>query len=274
MNLYRWRQLPAHSDRARKPSNHYFRRMPKTDSSFMRTLLAEFTVTFLFIFTICANGLNEGRLGVNTGSVSAGISTGLCSVALIYTFGPLSGAHFNPAVTVGAMVGGKMDVVSGLLYIIVQIAAACAAVGSLIGLFPGAANDTLTSLTLKVGDSATVAQAVGFEILMAFILVIVIYGTAMGLKVEESAQDTEISDISGEIAANKSRLNFAPIAIGFTLGFLCFLGGSVSGGAFNPARALAPALLSLTFGNVWIYLVGDCIGGALAAVLYMYVLRK
>lgn len=268
-------QLPESPDRAPNTLTHTPTLMPKFDGKFIKTLSAEFLVTFLFILTICANALNDARKGVNTGSVSAGVSTGMCAVAIIYAFGGLSGAHFNPAVTVGAIVGGKMDPVTGICYILVQLLAATASVGALIGLYPEKSEETLTRLLLKPNEQSTTIQAVCFEALMSFILVIIIYGSAMGLKTASDATDIESQDEQSElIANNKAKLNFAPIAIGFALGFLCFIGGTVSGGAFNPARAFGPALLLVNFSSFWIYAVGDCIGGAVAAVVYMYVLRK
>ncbi len=240
----------------------------KFDFPTIKSLTAEFLCTFIFIFTICSNGLNEARTGVSTAAVSAGVSTGFAATAIIFAFGGLSGAHFNPAVTIGAIIGRKIDVVQGLFYIVLQLVAALLAVSTLIFLFPE--TGVADSLVLKVGENANVAQAVCFEFLMTFILVFVIYATAMGLKTTSTDSDVESQDEQMElIAENKEKLKFAPIAIGLTLGFLCFLGGTVSGGAFNPARATAPALLSGDLSDVWIYWVGDLLGAIVAALLYM-----
>jgi glycerol uptake facilitator-like aquaporin len=249
--------------------------MPKFDVLFCKKAAAEFLVTFLFIFTICANGLNEARSGAAIGAVGSGISTGFAAVALIYCFGGLSGAHFNPAVTVGAVVGSRMDPITGLVYIVVQVIAGIAAVGSLIGLFPDSKEKTLERLILAPVNGVDTLQAVGMEFVLSFILVMVVYGSAMGLKVARSELDIESQEEHEEmINNNKKRLNFAPIAIGLTLGFLCFLGGTISMGAFNPSRATAPAVLSGTYKNLWIYWLGDILGGATAAVVYQYVLRQ
>lgn len=71
-----------------------------------------------------------------------------------------------------------------------------------------------------------------------------------------------------------SKAGFAPIAIGFTLGFLCFVGGSTSGGAFNPARAFAPALLSWNWGEHWVYWLGDFSGAAAAGLIQGFFAAK
>lgn len=234
------------------------------DKPMLRALAAEFLCTFIFIFTICSQGLHPW------GAASSAIATSLVAVAIIYAFGGLSGAHFNPAVTVGAMVGGKIDPIKGAMYIVLQLAAALLAVLALMGFYPSLS--VAPDLVLKPPSVTSLPAAIGMEFLLSFILVLVIYCTAMGVRTTPSSQDVESQEETTElIASNRQRMNFAPIAIGFTLGFLCFLGGDISGGAFNPARATAPALLALDLGNVWIYWVGDVLGGAAAAGLYMSV---
>lgn len=235
-----------------------------------KALIGEFLCTFIFIFTICANKLSEGRQGVHLGSLGAGVSTAFVAVAIIYTFGGHSGAHFNPAVTLGAVVGRKINPIMGILYIVLQLLAACAAVGTLIFLYPG--SKVADALLLAPDKDATLAEAVAMEATLTFILVLVIYGTAMGVRTATKEADLESAaeEDAELLTSNKQRMNFAPIAIGLTLGFLCFLGGSVSGGAFNPARATAPALLTWKFTNLWIYWAGDLLGASLAAVLYHF----
>lgn len=242
------------------------------DSRTIRSLGAEFLCTFIFIFCICGNGLNEmknemkGAVAVKIGSIGGAISTAFVAVAIIYAFGPHSGAHFNPAVTAGAMIGGKIDPVLGVLYIVLQLLAGVAAVGLWAFFFPdsGAAK----ALLLSPPSGVNLIAAVVMEALLSFILVLVIYNTAMGVKIEAPEGDIESGEEQAALLAqNRARLNFAPIAIGLTLGFLCFLGGHVSGGAFNPSRATAPAVLTMDFDSLWIYWVGDLCGAVLAAVI-------
>jgi aquaporin related protein len=249
--------------------------MPKFDVHYIRRVAAEFLVTYLFIFTICCNGLSDARSGGAGGSLGSGVSTGFAAVALIYCFGGLSGAHFNPAVTVGAMAGLKMDIVTGLCYIAVQTAAGIAAVATLIGLFPEAKDNTLKALLLAPPDGVSNWQAFGMEFVLTFMLVMVIYGSAMGLKTVITDTDIESQDEKAElISINKMRLNFAPIAIGLALGYLCFLGGSISGGAFNPSRATAPAVLYGDYSKLLIYWGGDLLGAIVAALVYTHVLTN
>lgn len=207
----------------------------------------------------------------NLGSLLPAIGTGFVAVAIIYTFGSLSGAHFNPAVTVGALIGGKIDPILAALYIILQLLAGFAAVGLLSYLHPHTNAAAYLVLEPKGGH----AQAVVMEAVLTFILVLVIYGTAMGVKTTNSSTDIESQEEQAELlASNRAKMNFAPIAIGLTLGFLCLLGGSVSGGAFNPVRATAPALLAGKLGNLWIYWVGDIMGGSMAAIVYHFFFER
>lgn len=223
----------------------------------IKALTGEFFVTYLFIFTICMNGIaNPGNV------VAGGVSTGFAAIALIYSFGAISGAHFNPAVTVGAMIGQKIDPIKGVLYIVLQLVAALAAVGTVMGFVPG----SVAKLVLAPAEGVNVGAAIGMEAILTFILVFVIYATALGVNPDSKSLDGDSK------AADKAdaKMNFAPIAIGLALGFLCFLGGSVSGGCFNPARAMAPAVLANNYSKVWIYWVGDLIGASAAAVLHTY----
>lgn len=158
-------------------------------------------------------------------------------------------------------------------------------------------------VTIPEGGSRT--RAFFMELILTFILVFVIFATAIGYEkesappkitqlqfrpdVEAGGRDIEIGEDENEglfTSAAKDNENefqrtiqvyseessgtgpFAAIAIGLTLGFLCYLGGSVSGGAFNPARVFGPALLSLNFSYNYIYWLGDFAGAALAAIIY------
>lgn len=245
--------------------------MFKLDLRTLKALVAEFICTFIFIFTICGSALDSRYMVANLGSLIPAVCTAFVAVAIIYTFGGLSGAHFNPAVTLGALIGSKIDPIRGVLYIILQLLAGTAAVGMLGFLHPR----TKAAEHLLLTPQGTILEAVVMEAILTFILVMVIYGTAMGVKVEAGHTDIETPDEQTElIAANKAKLNFAPIAIGLTLGFLCFLGGRVSGGAFNPARATAPAIIAGKFTDLWIYWVGDASGAIAAAAFYHFFFER
>lgn len=217
----------------------------------MKALLGEFMVTYLFFSAAYNSGT---ALGV-----------ALAAVGLIYAFGGISGAHFNPAVTVGALIGGKIDVVQGILYIVLHLIAGVAAAATFhftkgVVLVPNVSlkDDMIRSLSL--------------EVLTTFILVFVIYAVAMGVNTDSKSLDGDNS----EREAAKAKLNFAPIAIGFTLGFLCFFEHA----SFNPAAATGPFLYKLMtdyehfgfnqlapLGIIW---AGDLVGAAVAALLWNF----
>lgn len=247
--------------------------MVQFDRPMVKALAAEFLCTFIFIFTLCANTLNDARITISSvGTVGSALSTAFVSIAIIYAFGCFSGAHFNPAVTIGALVGGKIDPIKALLYVILQLIAAIAAVGLLMYLFPG---NVAKQLLLFPGKEVSNTMAWAFEFILTFILVFVVYSTAFGIKTKPDESDVECQDEQAEIIAmNRHRLNFAPLAIGLTLGFLCFLGSTISGGGFNPARATAPALLATNFDYLWIYWTADVTGACFAAALYTFFFAK
>lgn len=207
-----------------------------------KALIGEFLVTYLFLFGAHWGGLHAQTLQA--------LNIFLSATAYIYTFGGISGAHFNPAVTVGALVGQKIDIVQGVLYIVLQCVAGIAAAGTVMGLDKGLA------AKMAPAPVSDIARAIGLEALSTFILVFVIYATAMGVSSKGIDEDGK---------AVEAKKNFAPIAIGAALGFLCFYGAF-----FNPAAALGPAVVTMKFGTVWIPFVGDFVGAAMAAALHTY----
>jgi len=156
-----------------------------------------------------------------------------------------------------------------------------------VGSFPDKTNTFNKATTLNlivVNISAYAGPGVAFvmEVILSFILVYVIFATAFDTVDTKNAitlQQEGVSKTSnGRKVVDKSvgrnltiyttsgntKAGFAPLAIGFTLGFLTFVGGSVSGGAFNPARAFGPAIVSGNWDNHWVYWFGDFCGAALA----------
>jgi glycerol uptake facilitator-like aquaporin len=272
---------------------------PDFDAATFRCLAAEFIATFTFLFLAMGAGLNL-LANADSNSAVSGIAVGLGAVAVIYSFGGLSGAHFNPAVTFGSMVGLRMNIFKGLMYIVVQVLAAFAATGLLMFLYPEI--DVAVALTLAPHEN--IIRAVLIEMIMSFFLVMTIYGTALGKaptvreRKEQSEMPTSTADTTkgatparaveeGQAGSSKEAQHtiehteepveagtydpnkpFAGLAIGFMLGCLCYIGGWVSGGAFNPARATAPAVMAGNIGQLWVYWVGDLLGALLAAGIY------
>lgn len=151
--------------------------------------------------------------------------------------------------------------------------------------FPRASPDLaiVQELVVVPAAGASIAGSFLMEFLLTFILVYVIFATAFDT-VNNSPTTVRLMDDKGNAVSQKSAKNltiytasgnskagFAPLSIGLTLGFLCFLGGGVSGGAFNPARVLGAGLFAGNYQNhwayMWIYWLGDFLGAACAALL-------
>lgn len=210
-----------------------------------RRLLAEFLGTYAMIFAgtgaIVVNQLSGGALTHQ----GVALAWGLVVMVMIYTFGDLSGAHLNPAVSIAFTAAGRFSPRDLTPYLLVQVAGALAASTTLRLLFP--ANATLGS-TLPSGS---IGQSVTMEFLLALILMTVI------LNVSHGAKEKGIT---------------AGIAVGATIGLEALVAGPVCGASMNPARSLAPALVSGHPDHLWIYLVAP-IAGALAAVPLFSLLR-
>ena len=203
----------------------------------MTKLAAEFFGTFALVFA------GTGAIVVNDvtgGAVThAGIALtfGLVVLAMIYTVGDVSGAHLNPAVTLGFFAARRCGLTTVLSYIASQLLGATAASLLLRFLFP--ANATL-GITLPAGS---VLQSFVLEIVLTFILMWVI------LSVSTGAKEKGIT---------------AGIAVGSVIGLEAMFAGPISGASMNPARSAGPALVAMHFENLWIYLVAPVLGALLA----------
>jgi aquaporin NIP len=200
-------------------------------------LAAEFFGTFALVFA------GTGAIVVNDvtgGAVThAGIALtfGLVVLAMIYTVGDVSGAHLNPAVTLGFFAAGRCGMTTVLSYITSQLLGATAASLLMRVLFPQ--NETL-GITLPAGSAL---QSFILEVVLTFILMWVI------LSVSTGAKEKGIT---------------AGIAVGSVIGLEAMFAGPISGASMNPARSFGPALVSMHFECLWIYLVAPTLGALLA----------
>ncbi|KAJ3035540.1 hypothetical protein HDV00_003694 [Rhizophlyctis rosea] len=246
----------------------------------LRAVFGEGLCTFLFLFIVEATSVNNSRQETPENLTLACVSTAFCSIALIYSFADVSGAHFNPAVTFATIVTGKVSLRKGLAFWAIQLFAAIWSTIALYIVFPNAPkgyNNIAESVVVNVSDDSHLLNAFCMEIMMTFVLVYVIFATAFdtvdtgnNIKVKEKGEGGGDADRSiGKsltiyTTSGNTKAGFAPFAIGFTLGFLGLIGGSVSGAAYNPARVFGPAIISGKWDNNWIYWIGDFIGAGLA----------
>ncbi|KAJ3083666.1 aquaporin-like protein [Rhizoclosmatium globosum] len=274
---FSWNPIDWYKD-LKKEFDEFTWTMDEKKRVLLRAVFGEGLVTFLFLFIVEATAVNNGRQEVPENLVLGALSTALCSVALIYSFADVSGAHFNPAVTFATIVTGKVSLKKGLMFIGIQLIASIIATAFLMVVFPrphdGSFHDIPSSVVLDMDATALVVNAFFMEVILTFVLVYVIFATAFdtvdtGNKVKVAGAAGQKNNEAGKnltiyTTSGNTKAGFAPIAIGFTLGFLGLIGGSVSGGAFNPARVFGPAVLTGNFRNNWIYWVGDFLGAALA----------
>ena len=206
-----------------------------------------------FLGTYCLVLAGTGAIVVNqtTGGVitHAGIALtfGLVVMAMIYTFGDISGAHLNPAVTCGFIAARRMKAAEGIRYVVAQCLGAIAASATMRFLFP--LNATL-GLTQPAGSAS---QSFVLELLLTAILMLVILSVSVG------AQEKGIT---------------AGIAIGGVIALEAMFAGPICGASMNPARSLGPALVANNLGSLWIYLAAPVAGALLAVPLCICVREK
>jgi aquaporin Z len=219
----------------------------------MKKYVAEFFGTFVLVFvgvgSIVAGGFG-GALPL--GQVGIGLAFGLAVTAMAYTVGPVSGAHLNPAVTLGVWLAGRMEAKDILPYIIAQVAGAIvgaafiylAATGRMQGYDIAASGLGQNSWDPVEGFGVTSVFLI--EVVATFVFVAVILG------VTHPKQETAL----------------AGLVIGLTLAILHFAFIPVSGNSLNPARSVGPALFvgGDALAQVWLYVVAPSIGGALAGI--------
>jgi len=205
----------------------------------MRRYLSEFFGTFILVFAGCGAMVTNELYGGALTHVGVALVWGMVVMILIYSLGDVSGAHFNPAVTLGFIVAGRTKDYKNLsVYMVAQCLGALAAAYLLKFLFP--ASETLGA-TLPAD---TVGRAFAMEVMLTFILFFVI------LQVTTGAKEKGI---------------MAGVAIGATVGMDAMFGGPVCGASMNPARSIGPAIASGHLEHLWAYIAAPLLGALLAA---------
>jgi len=241
----------------------------------IKAILGEMLCTFLFIYIVCATSANFIRLNTFNNPVVGALSTGFASVALIYSFADVSGAHFNPAVTFATIVTRKTGLTKGLMYMGAQLIGAVFSSLILLATFPDPfeKGNVAAQVAVVPASDANIGNAFLTELILTFILVYVIFAVAFDTVDSKNVQVVNTpggkqtkggNSLTIYTTSGATKAGFAPIAIGFTLGFLCFMGGSVSGGAFNPARVFGPALVGGVWTDHWLYWIADFLGAGMA----------
>lgn len=212
-----------------------------------RKVIAEFLGTFGLVFAgTGAIVIDQVSGGVIT-HVGIALTFGLVVLAMVYTFGDISGAHLNPAVTVGFAAARRFSWREVPGYVMAQLCGALAASGLLRVLFP---SDAKLGATLPAGAEM---QSFILEAVLTFLLMLVI------LNVSTGAKEKGIT---------------AGVAVDSVIALEAMFAGPICGASMNPARSLAPALVSGHFEHLWIYLVAPPIGACLAILACRCVREK
>jgi len=207
-----------------------------------QTITAEFMGTFFLVLMGC------GAVAGGRSAAEISVVFGLIVMIMIYSFGNVSGAHFNPAVSVGFAVAGRMPARRLPIYLTAQFLGALAAAALLLPAFPEAAGYGAVRPAEGIGPIA----AGVYEFVFTFLLMLVILNVSTG---------------------HQEKGIMAGVAIGASVLILALVGGPITGAAMNPARALGPAAVEGVWKPLAIYLVAPVLGAAAAAPFCSWIQR-
>ena len=208
----------------------------------MRRYLAEVIGTFALVFAGTGAIVIDDITAGGVSHVGVALTFGLIVMAMIYAVGDVSGAHLNPAVTIGFVAARRLKLRYLAPYILSQVLGALLASALLWSMFGNRAG---LGTTKPLGSSS---QSFALEAVLTGILMFVILCVSTGPK--------EMGTMAG-------------IAIGAVIGLEALFAGPISGASMNPARSLAPAIVSGHLSNLWIYLSAPFLGSIVAVPLWM-----
>ncbi|MGQ0566380.1 MAG: aquaporin [Gemmobacter sp.] len=217
-----------------------------------KKLVAEFLGTLILVLFGCGSTV---LMGPEIGMLGISLAFGLAIVAAAYGLGAISGAHLNPAVSLGVMLAGRMGAGDFVAYAVAQVAGAIAGAGLLLLIASGQADYAVAVNGLGQNGFGpgylgeyNLMSALVFEAVMTFLFVTVILGATA----------------SGAPGA------MAGLAIGLTLAAIHLVGINVTGVSVNPARSIGPALFTggEALADLWVFIVAPLVGGAVAGVLH------
>ena len=213
-----------------------------------RKLVAEVVGTFAFIFVGAGSVIVTG----GTNLVGIAIAHGLAIALLASALGHVSGALFNPALTIGLWVTRQMDTANTVAYIIAQLLGAVLGALALVLFFPDVMREASSLGTPMLNPGVNFAQGVGIEVILTMFLMLAVFGTVL----------------------DKRGPNIGGFGIGLTMTMGLLAAGPLTGWGMNPARAFGPALMGGEWANHLVYWIGPIVGAVLAALLYQYVFSE
>jgi len=217
----------------------------------MKKYFAEFIGTFVLVLFACgaAAVLGCSTVDANVAYALTALAFGLVIVGMAYSIGNISGCHINPAVSLAMLISGKLSVKDFVGYVIAQVVGAFAGSSVLYAITGGEFGYGANGL---YNDNIIISLVV--EVILTFVFILVILGVT---------SKAEYSNVAG-------------LVIGFTLTLVHIFGIHFTGTSVNPARSLAPAVFTggAALTNVWVFIVGPLVGGALAAVVWKVLAKE
>jgi MIP family channel proteins len=224
----------------------------KLSEQYVKPVVAELIGTFGFVFlgagSIITNTLSRGAVGL----IGIAFALGLGLAIMITIFGPISGGHINPAVTIAFLVTRRIAPLLGLLYIVAQLVGATLAGLLLRAIYPRPVWQAAQLGTTNLAPGVSFGTGVLIEAILTFLLVLAVFGTAV---------DPRAPKIAG-------------FAIGLTVFVDVLVGGPLTGASMNPARTFGPALAGGFWQNELVYWIGPIVGAIIAALIYEYVILR
>jgi glycerol uptake facilitator protein len=223
--------------------------------------IAEFLGTFTLVFAVTMVIVLFVTPGGGGGSDWAvvGLVHAFVLLLIVHSIGSVSGAHVNPAVTLALAAIRKIRINDAVVYILLQLSGGVA--GALVTKF---------ILSDQIADGTTTPGGASAEVGTPALNHTLIGGSAQGAVLEGIGAFVLVWAITAVAVNPRAARDWAGWVIGATLGLIVMIGGPVTGGSFNPARWFGPALVSGSWDDAWLYIIGPIVGGVLGAVSYWY----
>jgi aquaporin Z len=228
----------------------------------IKKALAELIGTFWLVFGGCGSAVLAAAFpDVGIGLLGVSLAFGLTVVTMAYAIGPVSGGHFNPAVTIGLWAGGRFQAKDIGPYIVAQVIGAVLAAAALLTVASGAPGFELAANGLAVNGFGSLSPG-GYDMTAALLIEVLL--TAFFLFIIMGATD------------GRAPAGFAPLAIGLGLTLIHLISIPVTNTSVNPARSTGPALLvgGMALNQLWLFWVAPIVGGIVGAVTYRFVARE
>lgn len=219
---------------------------------YVAELLGTFTLVFIAAGAVCTDYYLKKNGSQGLGILGISLAFGLATTSMIYAIRYVSGAHINPAVTIACWITKRMDPDIAVKYILSQIIGASLAGFALKVLFPEAFY-TVYLGTNTLGSGVSILQGIVMESIISFLLALTIFGTTFD---------------------KRAYSEFSGLAIGLVVLFGVLIGGPISGGVMNPARALGPAIASGQFAHHYVWWIGPILGAVAAALLHDFIFSE